>query len=606
MPTQTSHYKTPRGPHLGWWLAAVAAFGWSALGAAPETAPEATPEPSAITYEGEYFDDSAGQLAPSIRAENPDEKGNLYNINMVVVVGDREEVIGLPNWEHYVNEALYQPMADADIEAFRQRVLKDLQEKGFIFATVSIYKPSLVQGFLKLRVHVGQLGKVTVRGNRFQSAEQILKKVEWTTGSEFDYNTLFNRLYAINTTPGIEVTSQLRPRQEEGGRRVIDAEFTVKERWPLTGALIVSNDGAREGGDWRMRGSLQWLNPLKQDDVLGIEVAASPEDLNRSGAFSASYVLPLSEETKLSAFGGYSKSDLQNVLPQLDLVGQGYFMGGGVHQVLWESSRAVIEGSAGWMFLNTQNRIELPSGYNEYQSDLSMPRLSVSYSSKEYDSLGGRNFVSNTIMFNFEGTLGSSDQAEFANFNHNTDGNFFIDRLQFARFQKLYGDPDKIGSFTLFTRFDGQIATDALPSSVQKSIGGADSVRGYLESEFAGDMGYDLSIEVRTPLLENFIVGLQKSEEFLKQNPQYWGIHRLQALVFFDYGAVAYKHGSGLSGSGNLPGQSKASSIFSVGAGLRMGLTRFSQFRLDYGFPLKSTPERPQNGRLHFSGQLQF
>lgn len=583
-----------------WNTATVAtALVLSTTGVVGQSSGLTAPDPK-VTYDGEFYHGATGTATPTVRAENPDERGNLYNVNMVVVVGDRDQVQALPNWEHYVNEALYQPMSEADVEAFRQRILKDLQDGGFIFSTVSVYKPSLVQGFLKLRVHVGELGKVTVKGNRFRSAEQILSKMEWTTGQEFDYTSLFNKLYALNTNPGVEITSQLRPRQEDGGRRVIDAEFTVKERFPISAAITLSNDGAREISEWRTRVSAQWFNPLKLDDTIGIDWTTAPEDVDELNAVNITYVLPVGEKSQVSLFAGVSQSDLENVLPQLDLVGKGYFFGFGIHRNMWDNEKSRLDATFGWMFLNSENRVVLADDPQErYAIDMSMPRFTLSWASKGWDSFGGRNFITNTLMFNYEGNLGSSKEADFRLINDNASGSFFIDRIQLARFQKFLGNPDDTGSWTIFTRFDAQIATGSLPSSMQKTLGGADNVRGYFESTVAGDMGFDFTIELRTPLISNFIKGIQKSEDFLRDNPNYWGVHRLQGLIFFDTGTVAYRR--------PLDGHSKHSSISSIGVGLRLTLSKYAQFKLDYGYGIQSTPQdKPDDGRVHFSGQFQF
>ena len=580
-------------------------------------ADQPTPEEEAtITYQGDFHLTPPRSAPPTVRAEDPEERGNLYNINMLVVVGDRREVYNLPNWDHYENEALYHPMSEADIESFRQRILKDLQDQGYIFATVSVYRPSLVQGFLKLRVHVGELGQVTVRGNRFRSAEQILRQMEWNTGQEFDYSTLFNRLYTLNANPSMQVQSQLRPRQEADGRRVIDADITVEERWPLSGALTISNDGSMETSEWRARLALQWYNPLKLDDTLGIEWFTSPREISDVNAFNASYVVPFQERYQLSLFGGYSKTDLENVLPQLDLIGKGYFTGASVHRNLWDSATASLDMAVGWMFMSTENRVLLgafddngeptDTQQERYKVDMSIPRISMSFANKDWDDLGGRNYITNTMMFHFAGSFGASGSGDFKNINRNSNGSFFINRFQYARFQKLWGQPDDTGSLSLFTRFDAQLASASLPTSMQKALGGQDTVRGYFEREVAGDQGVNFTAELRTPLLANFIRGLQRDEEFLRSNPDWWGVHRLQAVAFFDAGVVSYRDRLTDTDGGNLPGQLKSVSMYSIGAGLRMTFTRYSQLRLDYGYPLKTTPDRPKNGRLHFGGQLQF
>ena len=55
------------------------------------------------------------------------------------------------------------------------------------------------------------------------------------------------------------------------------------------------------------------------------------------------------------------------------------------------------------------------------------------------------------------------------------------------------------------------------------------------------------------------------------------------------------------------PGEQADENLWSAGVGLRLGLTKYSQMRLDYGYPLiKATEETPKGGRGHLSLQLQF
>lgn len=552
-----------------------------------------------VTFEGDYYMMEDEGDVPSVRASAEEDPGQLYNINMVVVVGDREEVYGVPNWDHYENEALYAPMSEADIEAFRERILKDLQDRGFIFATVSVYRPSLAQGFLKLRVHVGELGRVTVRGNKHHSAEQILDQIDWNTGGRFDYASVFRNLYTINTNPGLKVSSRLTPRLEEGGRRVIDAEFTVTDRFPVTAGLTISNDGSEEAHQWRTRLNAQWFNPLKLGDVFGVEYLTAPRDVGEVFAITGSYVVPINDNWKVSVFGGYSETDLENVLPELDLVGAGYFYGGSIHRNFIDNEKRTLDLTLGWMMSKSENTATIgDQAFQRHSLKMSVPRITLSYTDKDFDSWGGRNFFSNTIMFHFAGALGSSEQDDFETVNPNSEGNFFLNRFTAGRFQKLWGEGTDIGSFTLFSRFDAQLSSDSLPSSMQKTLGGERTVRGYYESEAGGDFGYNLTLELRTPLLVNFISAFETDPKFIRENPDYWGVTRLQGVLFFDMGAVQF-HDS-------LPGQHGGVSLSSVGAGLRFLFTKYAQMRLDYGFPLVSTEDAPNLGRVHFSGQLQF
>ena len=99
--------------------------------------------------------------------------------------------------------------------------------------------------------------------------------------------------------------------------------------------------------------------------------------------------------------------------------------------------------------------------------------------------------------------------------------------------------------------------------------------------------------------MKNFIPGLKKDDEkFFENNPSHWSQHRLQFVAFTDFGYVAEKHREVADDDQDF---------LSVGAGLRLGLTKYSQMSLDYGYPIiKASDDTPKAGRFHASIQLQF
>ena len=148
-------------------------------------------------------------------------------------------------------------------------------------------------------------------------------------------------------------------------------------------------------------------------------------------------------------------------------------------------------------------------------------------------------------------------------------------------------------------RVDGQFAGDSLPPPVRRSLGGANSVRGYEEGEVAGDNAVTGTVELRTPLFSNFIPGLKKTQEYLDANPEAWQQHRLQFVVFGDVGWLQNKE--------PLAGEMDKETLASLGVGLRLGFTKYSQMRVDYGYPLEdTTDDTPSSGRFHLSLQVQF
>lgn len=550
-----------------------------------------------ITYQGPF---PAMPGEPPATARAAIASGKRFDINAVVVTGDRIPVYSLDNWESYENNALYEPMSESDIESYRQRLLKDLQDQGYLFTTVSVYRPSLSLGFLKLRVHVGQKGEVTVIGNRWTSAEQVLESVEWETGGSFNYRSLYEDLFSLNLRPRVDVETNLKPRIDADGQRVVDIEFDVKDRFPLHLAWNMANSGTLETSDWRSRLTAQLINLLKREEIFTVEWFTDPLSVSKVVAISGSYNMPLNDKWGITGFAGFSRSELDEIIPALDITGKGNYYGFQFNRKIRETEAYTMDLSFGWIFQESQNINRLSDGVvvADRTVDLSMPRFSLGYAAKKYDKFGGRNTINNTLMFSLGDQFGSTGDDSASQVSPGAEGTVFIDRLSFARFQKLFRPESRFGQWTLFARFEGQSTNDSVPSALSKAAGGHDTVRGYRERAIVGDYGFNASLELRTPLFENFMPRLRRDPEYLKEHPNDWAMHRAQFVMFYDQGWVAYHQ--------PLAGQDDDTTIASFGLGMRMGLTKYTQIQFDYGFQLQDLAETDEAGRAHFSVNLQY
>jgi hemolysin activation/secretion protein len=101
----------------------------------------------------------------------------------------------------------------------------------------------------------------------------------------------------------------------------------------------------------------------------------------------------------------------------------------------------------------------------------------------------------------------------------------------------------------LWGSLNGQLTNQALVSSEQFGLGGADSVRGYLEAEDLGDYGATLQTEFRSPDLKKYLGGPVHS----------WRFH-----LFSDTGIAQLRDPT--------PGQQFAYGLNSFGVGTRVNL----------------------------------
>jgi len=180
-----------------------------------------------------------------------------------------------------------------------------------------------------------------------------------------------------------------------------------------------------------------------------------------------------------------------------------------------------------------------------------------------------RQDLNGTTQFNLGSDIGLRNvlgnyDGEFANKRFNASASFMTIKGGLSRLQSL-------GSgWWLSGSVDGQLASGPLISNEQYGAGGADTVRGYFESEVLGDVGARGSMELR---------------RFLPS-----GGGAVKEAYVFGYleGAVAHIFDA-------LPGQQASFNISSAGLGLRLKAWRGLRFWLDFGQAFKATQYTPKN-----------
>ena len=136
----------------------------------------------------------------------------------------------------------------------------------------------------------------------------------------------------------------------------------------------------------------------------------------------------------------------------------------------------------------------------------------------------------------------------------------------------------------LYLNLAGQLASDSLPVSLQKSIGGARTVRGYREREAFGDHGFHVNAELRLSARKASLFEIEGS---------------MQPLFFYDYGYVSSEQ--------TFTGAEDSLGMQSFGAGVIGSFKHGLNVNLHVGFPLESTPQSDGDSpRAHFELNYRF
>ena len=179
----------------------------------------------------------------------------------------------------------------------------------------------------------------------------------WKTGEHFNYQELFEKIFDLNTKPDVRINTRLLPKVDENGKRTVDVELNVIDKFPLHGSLNLTNTGIDETSDYRLRSTLQHSNLSHKNDILTFEWLTDPKEVQTVNALSSSYGLPLGKDYRLTLFGGWSKSEISDIFSGsgIDVFGEGYYLGTQFSKVLISNDKFSLDSTYGWMIQSVEN-----------------------------------------------------------------------------------------------------------------------------------------------------------------------------------------------------------------------------------------------------------
>src|SRR5262249_12713678 len=165
-----------------------------------------------------------------------------------------------------------------------------------------------------------------------------------------------------------------------------------------------------------------------------------------------------------------------------------------------------------------------------------------------------------------------SDPAHFDAKRFNATANFIHVRGDLSHTQDI---PNTSGA-QLFVKVQGGLADQPLVSSEQMSIGGLDTVRGYLETEALGDYGAIGTIELRSPELAPFLE--QRLPNPHGEPVKFRVVNDMRFFAFADAGRVRVKEA--------LAEQQNQFDLASYGLGTRFRALEYFNGMIVFGMPV--------------------
>ncbi len=402
-----------------------------------------------------------------------------------------------------------------DVEKARAALQALYQDRGFATVSVSVPPQHILQsnGVVAFQVIERRIGRLRVTGSHYFLPSAVRAGApSLAPGTVPNMHRVLTDLTYLNSLPDRQVQPSLKPGRLPG---TVDVDLQVDDSFPLHGTLEVNNRYNADTHAERLSASLTYGNFFQRGDSGTIGYQVAPEKVADAEVTSASYLFHL-PETHLSVLLSYLHSNSNvTALGTTDVAGRGTSAGFRVLIPLRAGTDFTHSFSLGWDYRKYYELDTFRTTNQTTSAPVTYYPVSASYTA---DWAGTRSSTDLTLGLQFGlSPLGSSEPA-FYNKAFNAPPGFAVAHASVTREQDLPHDVQLWGSVV------GQLTNDPLVSSEQVGLGGADSVRGYLEAETLGDYGAYLQSELRSPSIAKMLGGAP-----LKS----WRFH-----LFYDAGVV--------------------------------------------------------------------
>lgn len=453
-----------------------------------------------------------------------------------------------------------------------QELSKLYEKKGYITAVVFIPPQKIEDGVLTIRVEEGIIGEVEFEEGRYFKDLAVEPRLSIKRGEVLNINDLHRSVRRINENPDLRVQAVLKAGNEPGTMRVLVKP--AEERFFLHLTPFMDNMGRHTIGNNRLGFT------ANNNNVLGLgDTAFGNFSWHKKswGALSG-YELPLGKHgTKLGFSHAYNRFDFKH--SDLALKGSATLMTPSISQELWRKGNNVLTAELGFGLKKAGLQVE-DFTLNEDRIRTLTPALS--YLSQDR---WGRTMMRHELGIGLNvlnATMGDSPTTS----RFGAGSRFCRYTTYMIRAQRLPWNTYGI------IKLMGQMTPSRLVSLEQFQIGGASTVRGYQQGLLIGDSGFASSVEWHIPL--RFL-----PEEVTLLKRSFKTSNSIELVAFADNGGV---FGNGLYANVNPQSNHSKKNAFlgSVGAGLRLNLSRLVAAKFDLGIPYQRVRGDKTAAWFHF------
>ncbi len=464
----------------------------------------------------------------------------------------------------------------ADIEGARAALEKAYQEAGYLSVLVSLPNQRVDAGEVTLSVTEAPVEQLTVTGAAHTRPSLIREALPAVAPGQVPHFPSLQQEIANTQSANLQITPLV---NATDAGDAIDVDLKIQDKAPYFGSIEFNNAQSYNTTRGRINATVGINNLFQLGHTLGLSWQYAPRRPDDTNTLSLLYGLPLGPKDDLLFTLTTSNSDTPTQVsgsgPDSTLT-KGTFAGvRWTHRLPalnWPVRHSVFVGldykrnrdfstfKDGEIVQRPPTRYPILSGgYNFTHSGAGDVLSTASASLRAVSSaMGGRTVDCDGL------TLEQFDCKRAGASSH------------FAALQLAVGHARPVlGDWRLNLSADLQLATGALPSGEQYSLGGSSTVRGYYDFEQSGDEGWRTRAELVSPVwLE--VAGIQAT-----------------ALTFMDRGFVRIVDPQ--------PTQTARTHLGSYGLGLRFFASWGMTLSIDYARVVFDTVRPTDNGSVQFA-----
>jgi len=189
-----------------------------------------------------------------------------------------------------------------ELDTVINRITDFYRSHGYALARALVPAQTIKAGVVQVMVIEGRYGQVKLTNTSLVKdalLQQTLTSLQ--SGKPVTLNELDRALLLANSIPGAAVNATMKPGETPGTSDLIVEATATK---PIAGSVTLNNSGNRYTGKNQLSGTLNWIDPLHQGDILSMNLLSSGNDMNYAS---------ITYETLLNGSGtrsGGSASDL--------------------------------------------------------------------------------------------------------------------------------------------------------------------------------------------------------------------------------------------------------------------------------------------------------